>query len=529
METSSKKSFIVYLPLMVLMLTQIGTSSDNTILSIATTSLISALHVNLSDITVTNMVYSLCAGAFMITGGMIGIIIGWKKNLQLGMALAAIGELILAVSSNIVMFTWAGRLIVGIGASFMIPSVLGLIPAIYQGKMRIFAFGAIGAATGMAFIIGPIVAGMLLDAFGFRFAFGIMALYFFIILIGTKFIPKTEKASNKISFDALGMVVAAFGLFLFLIGISKISEWGLITPIHPPFTVCHISPSLPLSILGILILIILIFMEKQIEAKKGSALLPSSFINTPQVIAGLLASATSFLYLGGVIMLVNPYLQLVGGFSAVQTGIAMISLGFPMFFASMGVPKLLPDMQPKTALRIGYVLLLVSVFPVAASFQPNGVNALLYVGMFIGGIGQGFMSAQANNVVASAVNQRDAQQSGGIQATARSIGQAVGVAILGMVMIFTINSNIDHQMNTSTAITPQTRMEVNARNITFMSDKDFEKSLSDLQMSTTEKQTLIAMNAKARVSSTRLAEYILGLLSILGIGSTRFIKKNRKE
>jgi len=155
METVLKqKKQMIYLPLIVLMFTQIGTSGDNAVLSVATNALISALHASMNDIQLANMVYSLCAGAFMVAGGMLGIIIGWKKNFRIGVILAIIGELMLAISTNVVMFTWGGRLLVGLGASFMIPSVLGLIPGIYSGKERVFAFGAIGAATGIAAAAG---------------------------------------------------------------------------------------------------------------------------------------------------------------------------------------------------------------------------------------------------------------------------------------------------------------------------------------------------------------------------------------
>ena len=86
------------------MFTQIGTSGDNAVLSVATNALMSALHANMNDIQLANMVYSLCAGAFMIAGGMLGIIIGWKKNFRIGVVLAILGEFMLALSSNVFMF-----------------------------------------------------------------------------------------------------------------------------------------------------------------------------------------------------------------------------------------------------------------------------------------------------------------------------------------------------------------------------------------------------------------------------------------
>lgn len=518
-----------YLPLVVLMLTQIGTSGDNAILSVATNSLIVALHANMSDIQLANMVYSLCAGAFMVAGGMLGIIIGWKKNFRIGIILAIVGEIVLAMSGNVMMFTWGGRLLVGLGASFMIPSVLGLIPGIYQGKDRVVAFGAIGAATGIAAAAGPIIAGLLIDNLGFRVAFGALAFYFAVILAGSFFIPDLALSAKRLKLDVAGIVVAAVGLFLFLIGVSKVSVWGLIAPLNAPFTVFGISPALPLSIVGIIVLIILIPIEKTVEAKNGCALIPASFLKTPQVRAGLLASATVFLFLGGTVMLVNPYLQLVGGFSAVRTGVAMISFGLPMFLASMGIPKYFSSVHPRKILIIGYIVLAASVIPMACSLETDGVNFWMYIGLIMSGIGQGFLSAQASNVVALAVNERDAQQSGGIQATARNVGQAIGVAILGMVMLFTINSNLDHQMGKDSLISPQIRIEQESKHVSFMGDADFIKSLDLADLTKAEQDEMVLINAKAREDSTKTAFYVLGVLSILGILTTPGVKITKKQ
>lgn len=529
---SKQKKQLLYLPLIVLMFTQIGTSGDNAVLSVATNTLISALHASMSDIQLANMVYSLCAGAFMVAGGMLGIIIGWKKNFRIGVVLAIIGELLLAISTNVFIFTWGGRLLVGLGASFMIPSVLGLIPGIYSGKDRVLAFGAIGAATGIAAAVGPIAAGFLLDAFGFRIAFGALAIYFLLILFGSAVIPEVERSAKKLKMDLRGTIVAAIGLFLFLIGISKISVWGLITPMHAPFTVFGISPAIPLAICGIIVLALLIVMEKRIEKENGCALLPSSFLKTPQVRAGLCASAIAFLYLGGTIMLVLPYLQVVGGFSAVQTGVAMIAAGAPMFIFSMGVPKFAPNVHPKTILRWGYVILALSVIPMSFSLRVAGITWLMYLGMVIAGVGLGLLSAQASNVVALAVNERDAQQSGGIQATARNVGQAIGVAVLGMVMLFTINSNLAGGMDKDAALPADVVKQEEQKDVNFMSDSAFKATLSDMNLSQKEQQELVHLNALARIHSTQYALYALGVLTIVGIfttGGVTIVKKEKEK
>lgn len=111
--------------------------------------------------------------------------------------MCAVGELVVAFSGNIFMFTWGGRLLVGIGASFLIPSVLGLIPGLYQGNDRAFAFGAIGAATGIASCLGPIAAGFLIDTFDWRIAFSCMAVYFTIVFVGSLLVGDVPLPEQK--------------------------------------------------------------------------------------------------------------------------------------------------------------------------------------------------------------------------------------------------------------------------------------------------------------------------------------------
>ncbi len=76
----------------------------------------------------------------------------------------------------------------------------------------------------------------------------------------------------------------------------------------------------------------------------------------------------------------------------------------------------------------------------AFSVTENGASApLVYLGAFMAGVGAGTVSSHASNVVAIALPEREASQSGGIQSTMRNVGQALGVALLGAVLVFGIN------------------------------------------------------------------------------------------
>lgn len=79
MSTNSALSKYKFLGLFPLVMAQIGTSGDNSVLTVATASLLASLNATMSDIQLANIIYSLCAGCLMIVGGMVGLIVGWKK------------------------------------------------------------------------------------------------------------------------------------------------------------------------------------------------------------------------------------------------------------------------------------------------------------------------------------------------------------------------------------------------------------------------------------------------------------------
>ena len=522
------EKFLV-LPILVLIMAQMGTSGDNGALGLANTELVTILGATTPDIQLANMVYSLMAGAFMIAGGLMGTIIGWKKNFRMGAALCAAGELVMALSPNMTVFIWGGRILVGFGASFMIPSVLGLIPHIYHGKNRMLAFGCIGAASGLSAFL-PLFLGIVMQVGGFRVTYAVLAVYFMLVLVMSLKIPAIEKSHEKLKFDGLGTGLAAIGLFLFLIGLSRISAWGLIEPFaDAPFTIFGISPALPMAALGLIVLVVLVFVEKRVEAKNGIALLPQSFLKTPQVRAGLIASAITFFFMGLQAILLSPYLQLVAGWSPVLMGVSALAVGIPTFLFSMGIPKFIPNANPRRVIQIGYCVMALAFIPMGLSLQGSTVTPLMWVGLAVAGAGAGIVSSHTNNIVALAVNERDASQSGGIQTTMRNVGQAIGVAAVGAVLLFGITSNINAAMDANPTITPAVRQAVSERNLTLMGDTQFEQAIADIPMTDTEKSELVAINSQARVNSTITGYGVSAVVILAGLITTRWITVFRKE
>ena len=284
-----------------------------------------------------------------------------------------------------------------------------------------------------------------------------------------------------------------------------------------------------MAVLGLIVLVVLVMVEKRVEAKNGIALLPQAFLKTPQVLAGLVASALTFFFMGIQTTLLAPYMQLVAGWSPVSVGFALMAVGIPTFVFSMGIPKFAPNANPRRVIQAGYVIIAASFVPMAFSLTGDSVNWLMWAGMILAGVGVGTISSHANNVVALALNERDASQSGGIQTTMRNVGQAICVAAIGAVLLFGITSNLDAAMANDPNITPEVRAAVAERSITLMGDQQFAQAISDIPMTEQEQADLVALNTNARIDAARTAFAVAGVVLLAGLLTTRWITVLRKD
>jgi len=81
----------------------------------------------------------------------------------------------------------------------------------------------------------------LIDKFDYRVAFEALAVYFGIVFVLGFALEKIEKPTVKIKFDFVGTILVSIGLLAVIVGLLKISEWGLISPLSPSFHILGIS------------------------------------------------------------------------------------------------------------------------------------------------------------------------------------------------------------------------------------------------------------------------------------------------
>ncbi|MCK8085851.1 MFS transporter [Vibrio sp. 1CM8B] len=504
-----------WLSLGILILAQLGTMLDNSGFAVATEALITQLSATMPEIQFANAMYPLIAGAGMIVGGLTGLFLGWGRQLRLGALLLAASGAIAALSPNMDVLIFGGRVAAGLGAVFLVPAILAHVAGLYQGKDQAIAFAGIAGAVGVATAIVPLAMGAALDKFGFTISFFGVTAYFILVFFATFKLEAMPKAKFEGKFDIVGVLLSSVGLLSTIVGLLKISDWGLIAPISD-VTLMGISPALPLVIFGLATLFVLLKWESSFEAKHGTALIPSAFIKNKQVLIGLYLCAIVFLMFGSLFINI-AYVQVVGGASAMAAGLLMTMFAIGMILGTVIAPAKMANLTVRTVCLTGFSISFIGLIIATFGITEAGVNALQHIGLAIFGFGVGVLMTQASITVTSALEQRDAEQSGGIQATSRNVGQAFGVAVLGSVLMFSLTGNLKNDVNAHEALTAQTKQAVlNIPALPFTSNDDFRMLISDITANEVEQDIILAINAEARHNSA--IKTMLALMLIVASG-----------
>lgn len=145
---------------------------------------------------------------------------GRRSIYVMDVAIFAVGSLVVSLAPAFG-FVLLGRAIQGLGAGGIFPVASAVIGDTFPPEKRGRALGLIGAVFGLAFIIGPIVGGVLLLA-GWRWLFLVnLPIAAVVIVMALRLLPTTRRA-ERLRFDWLGMLTLGLALAALAFGINRI-------------------------------------------------------------------------------------------------------------------------------------------------------------------------------------------------------------------------------------------------------------------------------------------------------------------
>ncbi|WP_433719283.1 DHA2 family efflux MFS transporter permease subunit [Microbacterium laevaniformans] len=415
---------------------------DSTIVNVAIPAIVDDLGITSTQVQWVQEAYTLVFASLLLLFGSLADRIGRRRLLLIGVALFA-GASVLASFAPTGDLLILARLIQGVGGAMMLPSTLSLLNATFQGRERGIAFAVWGSTIGGMAAVGPLLGGWLTTSFSWRWAFGINIPLGVIIAIGVLWAVGESRAKNAPTIDAIGAVLSVilFGALVFGLIEGRTLGWW---EVNDPFTIggwswpFSVSP-VPVAFAMALLAAVGFVTWSRRQAHRGRpTLLDPRLFSIATFRSGNIAALVVALGEFGIILSLPLWLQFVLGFDALQTGLILIALAAGSFVASGFAGASSGKISAVLIVRAGLVAEIVGVVAagLVVGWDAGTQSAWLWLlpALFVYGFGVGLATAQLTGVILQDVPVELSGQGSGTQSTARQVGSALGIAILGTVL-----------------------------------------------------------------------------------------------
>ena len=189
--------------------------------------------------------------------------------------------------------------------------------------------------------------------------------------------------------------------------------------------------------------------ENRRIARGQAALIDPKMLRNIQLRDGV--SSFFFLYLvqGGIFFVVPLFLSVALGLSAVATGMHLLPLSLTLLLFAAGVPKLLPNANPRRVIRLGFMAMFAGLVLLLALLDYGAGAEIVTWPLLLAGAGIGSIASQLGSVTVSAVPDEQSGEVGGIQNTGTQLGASIGTALAGAVLISALSARFSPASRTT--------------------------------------------------------------------------------
>ena len=418
---------------------------DATVVNVVLPVLIRDINLTASDAEWINSVYALVFASLLITLGRVGDIFGRRRLLIIGILIFGVAS-VLAASSYSGTTLIAARLLQGVGGAMILPATLSTVNALFTGRERGIAFAIWGSTIGGMAAVGPVVGGWLTTSYTWRWAFLINIPIVLIVLVGAfVWVPETKDPHVERGVDFLGVVLSIAGLGAVVFALIEGQRYGWGRAIAP-LTIggfswtWSVSPVPVAFVLGLLMLTAFVLVERSRARAGKPALLDLSLLGIRSFRYGAIAALIVALGEFGMLFALPLFLQGALGYTALKTGLLILALAIGTFLISGGTAQLTQRFGGRAVVRVGLLLEAVAITGLGFSISLTASASVLAAWLFLYGAGVGMATAQLTSVILFDVPVAQSGQASGLQSTVRQLGAALGIAVLGTLLVSTLGA-----------------------------------------------------------------------------------------
>src|SRR6185437_14119059 len=349
--------------------------------------------------------YGLTSAAFLVTGGRLGDIYGRRRLFCFGIATFTVTSALCAAAPD-AGFLVAARLAQGVGAAIMASNVLSILGTTYTGPARVKAISVYGMVMGIAAVGGQLLGGVLIaanvDGLGWRVIFWInVPIGIAALALARRLVPESRSAAGSTGpgrLDLRGATLFTAALVAIILPLLDGREQG-----WPAWSWACLAA-------GPVLLAVFATHLRSKARSGGQPLLDPAIFAVRAFRAGLTCQVLFWCQQAASYLLLALYLQEGRGLSPIKAG---------GVFAVVAAGALVA--------AVGDLLLVLAVH------SGGGPVAALFPGLFLLGAGQGLCITPLTTTVLAHADASRAGSVSGALATAQQVGNAIGVAVSGVI------------------------------------------------------------------------------------------------
>jgi MFS family permease len=475
---------------------------DTSLMNVSISAVVHDLDTTASGVQSAIALEALVSAAFILIGSKIGDLYGRKRAYVLGLLAYAAGALSMTLSQSLtpIIICWA--VIGGLGASLLLPSMQSLIHGNFTGPMQRKAYALVGAAAAIAAAVGPLLGGFVTTYLSWRVAFGGEVVIIAIVLLGTRRVHDVPYTGSR-GVDWVGAVLSALGMGGVVLGILVWEEGG--------------GAVGALIAVGVVALGSLVWWLRRRKQEGKPALLDVGLFSSKYFRLGISGQTTQQIALGGLMIALPIYLQMVLEYNAMEAGLSLAPLSLTMFAIALLAGRKAGNRSPSKIILLGFVLLLAGVAAIIPLVPRIHSGWALVLPLMVAGAGLGLLVSQLNNYTLSPIEEERVSEAAGVNSAGGSFGLSFGLAFAGAIMLASLSLVFTNKAESSKVLTPAQQQQVAdglERNAEVMSNTELEKLL--VEVPPPAKEEVLRINKEARPIALQIALIVPLIAALLG-------------
>jgi len=360
--------------------------------------------------------YLITLGALILIAGSFSDIYGRKRVLRIGLVGFGIASLLCAIASS-GMFLIICRALQGLAGALLVPSSLAIIMSAFPKNEQAKAIGSWTAWTSVAFIVGPLVGGFLVDISSWRYVFVINVVPILIALLLLRHLKVQDKETNT-PLDGVGAILASVGLggIVYSLIEQPLLGWNNLIIVFS-------------ALMGVIAIVLFVWRESRIK----NPMMPLSLFRYRNFAMGNLATLAIYAGISVSTFVIVIFVQQVGNFSATAAGFVIVPEMILLLLLSNRFGALSDKYGPRLFMTFGPAISGIGLLTMLAVKEPvKFINIL--PGVIIFGLGLAVTVAPLTAAILSPIKKRYMGIASAINNAAARIAGLIAIAAIGTVV-----------------------------------------------------------------------------------------------